>query len=141
MRHHALSHSQLGRRPRPVVSLAAPVKTFGSLLVWLALILLFTGGYILQQDLSNPLNADSSSLLFAAFFLAIAAILLFYLVYRRRTPWHNTMQRMRPHRHAEVRESGIAEPLLPAAAPPRQVAACETTRHCRRYVDSARIHL
>ena len=139
MRHHTLSQSQMTRRPRSVVSLAAPVKTFGGLLIWLALMLLFTGGYILHQELANPLEADSSGLISGAFLLAIAVILVFYLLYRRRTPWHSAVARPRPHLHGRVAKNGILEPV--AAAPPRQVAARETVQHYRRYVDSARIHL
>jgi uncharacterized BrkB/YihY/UPF0761 family membrane protein len=59
------------------------MRTFGSLVLFAALILLGVGAYILQEEFANPITAQSMGLLAAAFVMAVAMILLYYRVKTR----------------------------------------------------------
>jgi hypothetical protein len=54
-------------------------RTFGSLACFLALSLLGLGVYILVDTFANPIAAQAAAILAAAFIIALASIILFYL--------------------------------------------------------------
>jgi hypothetical protein len=54
-------------------------RTFGGLVSFLAVTFLCTGIYILDDAFANPLAAQAVALVGAAFIIALATILLFYL--------------------------------------------------------------
>ena len=56
------------------------VRTFGGLATFLVLTFLCAGIYLLEDAVANPLAAQAAALIFAAFIIALAAILLFYLI-------------------------------------------------------------
>jgi len=55
-------------------------RTFGSLAYFLAVLFLCLGIYILDDAFSDPVAAQAAALIVAAFSIALAAILLFYLL-------------------------------------------------------------
>jgi hypothetical protein len=55
-------------------------RTFGGLVSFLAVTFLCTGIYILDDAFANPLAAQAVTLVAAAFIIALATILLFYLL-------------------------------------------------------------
>jgi hypothetical protein len=55
-------------------------RTFGGLVSFLAVTFLGTGIYILDDAFANPLAAQAVTLIAAAFIIALATILLFYLL-------------------------------------------------------------
>jgi hypothetical protein len=55
-------------------------RTFGGLVSFLAVTFLCTGIYILDDAFANPLAAQAVALVAAAFIIALATILLFYLL-------------------------------------------------------------
>src|SRR6266852_7259869 len=55
-------------------------RTFGGLATFLVLTFLCAGIYLLEDAVANPLAAQAAALIFAAFIIALAAILLFYLI-------------------------------------------------------------
>lgn len=76
------SHGSLASRGRPA-------RTFGGLLAFAAALFLCCGVYLIAEPLIHPLTAHDAGVIVGAFTLALAAILLFYLVKpgasRRRT--------------------------------------------------------
>lgn len=55
-------------------------RTFGGLVSFLAVTFLCTGFYILDDAFANPLAAQAAALVAAACIIALATILLFYLL-------------------------------------------------------------
>src|SRR6266436_1264604 len=75
------------------------VRTFGGLATFLVLTFLCAGIYLLEDAVANPLAAQAAALIFSAFIIALAAILLFYLLRPE-----NGAPTPRPHRsrHREL---------------------------------------
>jgi hypothetical protein len=82
--------------PRPGRSLSARghfLKTFAGIGYCLAFSLLALGGYGMEEQFANPLEAHSAGLLFSASLIATAAILLYLLLHSFRqiadpiAPW------------------------------------------------------
>ncbi len=59
-------------------------RTFGGLTFFFALTLLCWGVYLLEDALAHPVTAQAAALISAAFIIALAIILLFYLLKPRR---------------------------------------------------------
>jgi hypothetical protein len=70
-----------GIRADSLVSRGGLVQTFGGLTIFVVVSFSGIGVYMIQNALANPLKANSPLLLAAAFLLALALILLYYLVY------------------------------------------------------------
>lgn len=79
-------HRGLGvpKTERPLVLRAAPRRTFRGLALFLVVVLSAAGINLLAANLTSPLRADAASLLAAAVSLALAAVLLCYLMSSRR---------------------------------------------------------
>jgi len=69
-------HNASYREERGLFERSTAARTFGSLGIFLVLILLGAGIYLLQQALTDPLGAESMSILAGAFILAIAAAMI-----------------------------------------------------------------
>jgi hypothetical protein len=63
---------------------AGLVRTFGSLAGFVVVTFLCCGLYILDDAIANPLNAGAAAVISAAFIIALAAMLLFFLIKPRR---------------------------------------------------------
>jgi hypothetical protein len=74
---HLFSRSEYPRRS--LVARGGLARTFGSLACFLALTFLGFGVYILADAFADPIAAQSGALVAAAFIIALASILLFYL--------------------------------------------------------------
>jgi len=68
------------RHSKPLVIRGGLARTFGGLASFLAVIFLCGGIYILEDALSNPVEAQAASVIAGAFSIALATILLFYLL-------------------------------------------------------------
>jgi hypothetical protein len=68
------------RSPKSLVIRGGLVRTFGGLATFLVLTFLCAGIYLLRDAVTNPLAAQAATLIFGAFIIALAAILLFYLL-------------------------------------------------------------
>ena len=80
-------HRILGVRPsKPLVVRGGIAHTFGGLASFLVVTLLCGGIYILEGALANPLDAGGAPVISAAFIIALAAMLLFYLIKPRKRP-------------------------------------------------------
>lgn len=69
-----------GRDKLPLVVRARFETTFFGIGTFLAVVLLFTGGYLLAETFLNPLGASDMGLIAAGFVLALSSFLLVYLV-------------------------------------------------------------
>jgi hypothetical protein len=76
------------RSPKSLAARGGLVRTFGGLATFLVLTFLCAGIYLLEDAVANPLAAQAAALIFAAFIIALAAILLFYLSGRRMARQH-----------------------------------------------------
>ena len=75
----AIHHSLKARPPKPLVVRAGLGRTFGSLAGFLALLFLSVGIYLLTDAFAHPVDAEAAALITAAFAIALAALLFFYL--------------------------------------------------------------
>ena len=60
------------------------LNTFAGLALCVALSLLTLGGYLIEQQFENPVQAQSGGLLFAALLIATATTLLYFLLHSSR---------------------------------------------------------
>jgi hypothetical protein len=74
-----LHHVSNGRLTKPLVVRAGLPRTFGSLIFFLAGMFLCLGIYILEDLFAHPVDAAAAALIAAAFVIALAILLLFYL--------------------------------------------------------------
>jgi hypothetical protein len=68
------------RRAKPLVVRGGLARTFGGLASFLAVIFLAWGTYVLDDAFANPIAAQAAAVIAAAFSIALATILLFYLL-------------------------------------------------------------
>jgi hypothetical protein len=68
----------------PLVVRASPPRTFWSLGAFVELGLIFCGVYLLAEASLEPLEADGASIISAGVILALASVLLFYMIRPRR---------------------------------------------------------
>jgi hypothetical protein len=66
--------------PKSLVIRGGLVRTFGGLATFLVLTFFCAGIYLLRDAVANPLAAQAATLIFGAFIIALATILLFYLL-------------------------------------------------------------
>jgi hypothetical protein len=71
-------------------------RTFGGLATFLVLTFLCCGIYILEDAFSDPLAAQAAALIFGAFIIALATILLYYLVKPGSVPRRIRKERRHP---------------------------------------------
>jgi len=78
---HRTSHAHPSRS---LAVRAGLVRTFGSLAGFAAITFLCAGLYILDDAFANPRDAGAAAVLSAAFIIALAAMLLFFLIKPKR---------------------------------------------------------
>ncbi|MGB2590720.1 MAG: hypothetical protein WBG02_00780 [Candidatus Acidiferrum sp.] len=84
---------------KPLVIRGGLVRTFGSLVSFLALIFLLLGFYLLREAFAHPLDAQATGVLAAALSITLSVILFFFLL--RPKPRHGQRSRMARFRRAE----------------------------------------
>jgi hypothetical protein len=114
MRLEALHRAPPQRPPKSLAVRGGLVRTFGGLATFLVLTFLCSGIYILEDAFSDPLAVQAAALIFGAFIIALATILLYYLVKPRREL--SRVRKQRPHpaerlpKHAFVDEVSLVAP-------------------------------
>jgi hypothetical protein len=68
------------RHSKPLVVRGGLARTFGGLASFLAVLFLCGGIYILEDALANPVAAQPAAVIAGAFSIALATILLFYVL-------------------------------------------------------------
>src|ERR1700686_2833444 len=128
--HHALPV----RPSKSLVVRGGLARTFGGLASFLVVTFLFGGVYPIQDAFANPLEAGGAALISAAFIIALAAILLFYLIKPRKRP--RTTSDARAFDSAAV----AVQPFFNSAAgAARQDNLRNNLAYQRFYVDHCRI--
>lgn len=120
--------------PKPLVVRAGLSRTFGGLAAFAALALLSLGVYLLADALEHPLDAGSMALLVAAFAIALAILLFFFLFKPHRV---SAMSQHWPPEDSVSRRNDALSPVLPAAA--RRSRFRMDLPYQRAYVDRSRI--
>jgi len=109
MRVRTLRRRLRSGRSKPLVVRAGLTRTFGGLASFLAILFLCLGVYVLNDALSNPVEAQAAAMIAGAFSIALATILLFYLLKPGSRPRSATgPHRSRTRSNVEHRESGRA---------------------------------
>jgi hypothetical protein len=65
---------------RNLIARSRPARTFASLAAFVALVFLASGLYLITQPLIDPLSVHDAGIVAGAFVIALASILLFYVV-------------------------------------------------------------
>ncbi|HXY26024.1 MAG TPA: hypothetical protein VEI73_15310 [Candidatus Acidoferrum sp.] len=119
---------------KPLVVRGGLGRTFGSLVIFLALTLLAFGGYILADAFAHPVDAQAAGLITAAFIIALGLLLLFYLLKPRKSAG---AVRRRAHRHRS------AKAMMAASRIPSKTTGMDEPQadlaYQRVYVDHSRI--
>jgi hypothetical protein len=89
-----------GRSKTPLVVRASFPRVFLSLGVFLEIVLLFCGSYLLADAILQPLDAGTFSIVGGGMFLGLAAVLLFFLAWP---------EKKRSISHREKHVEGILE--------------------------------
>jgi hypothetical protein len=135
MRNGVLHHVTNGRPSKTLVALGGLPRTFGGLAGFLAGMCLCLGIYILADLFAHPVDAQAAALIAAAFVIALAIMLLFYLF----KPGKNS--RKDDYHSPRIRSNSLAkQPLLKGAS--RRDRGDELRRNLayqRVYVDPSRI--
>jgi len=119
--------------PRSLSARGQCLNMFAGIGFFLVFALLALGGYLIEQEFANPMQAQSVGLLFAALLIATASTLLYYLLHFSRKSRHDiaplTATVSWEQKNAVVARSA-SRTRLAADLPPRG-----------RYVDRARIRI
>lgn len=83
------------REERGLFERSTAARTFGSLAIFLVLIFLGAGIYLLQQALANPLGAEAVSILAGAFILTLAVVMIGLLFTPRKKSLVTATRRIR----------------------------------------------
>lgn len=120
--------------PKPLVVRAGLSRTFGSIAGFAALGFLSLGVYLLADAFAHPVDAEAAGVIVAAFAIALAILLLFFL--------------FKPKANTAMFESGAAEEIVPRTTKARSTASSAAARlkdlrvdlpYQRAYVDRSRI--
>src|SRR5258706_12674402 len=109
-------HHPLGVRPAKSLAIRAGlVRTFGSLAGFVVVTFLCWGLYILADAFAHPIEAGAAAGVSAAFIIALAAMLLFFLIKTQRRSRTGGPVRSLASPHPPTRP--IVKPVAPAAYP------------------------
>lgn len=121
------------RSAKPLVVRAGLSRTFGSLAAFAALALLSMGTYLLGDAFAHPVDAQAAGLIVAAFAIALAILLLAFLLKPR---WTRGMFR---HRAGRELVPGRANALPSSPAVIARSSDSRLDLPHERYVDRCRI--
>ena len=134
MRFEALHHNPPQNSPKSLAVRGGLARTFGGLATFLVLTFLGSGIYILEDAFANPLAAEGAGLIFGAFIIALATILLYYLVRPRGEPHRSREER--PRQAVVLQKQKFIEEVSLVA---RRDDSREDLVYQRVYVDHSRI--
>lgn len=86
MRFETLHRGPAQHAPKSLAVRGGLVRTFGGLATFLVVTFFCSGIYILEDAFADPLAAQAAALIFGAFIIALATILLYYLIRPRTEP-------------------------------------------------------
>jgi hypothetical protein len=123
---------------RTLATRGRAMHTFGSQALFVALLLLSLGAYMIQEEFANPIATQSIGLFAAALVLATAAMLLYYRVATRASRWNKTAKAEVPirSRAGNVARRATQNRAAPAGPPGR---VQRSLPYQRWYVDPVRV--
>jgi hypothetical protein len=131
MRDAIIQHVSSVRPPKSLAVRGGLARTFGGLAGFVVVTFLSGGFYILQDAFANPLTEGAAALIAAAFIIALAAVLLFFLI--------KPITRPRATRQAGSVDDAAAPAARPIFKPAPRAARPEPLRsnlaYQRFYVD------
>lgn len=136
MRPEVLHHSSARRPPKSLAVRGGLARTFGSLATFLVVTFLCSGIYILEDAVANPLAAQAAALIFGAFIIALATILLYYLIKPGKDP--RVIREHHPRQAAGPSEQEVLEEVSVSA---HRDESGKDPAPQRVYVDHSRIRL
>jgi hypothetical protein len=136
MRLEVLHHTSAQRPPKSLAVRGGLARTFGGLATFLVVTFFCSGIYILEDAFAHPLAAQAAALISGAFIIALATILLFYLIKPGKQP--RMMRQERPGHAAVLSEQEFLEGVSLLA---RQDDSRKDLVYQRVYVDHSRIRL
>jgi hypothetical protein len=134
MRGGVLHHTSSVRPSRSLVARGGLARTFGGLASFLVVTFLCSGIYILADAMANPIAAQAAAVIAGAFIIALATILLFYLIKPEKKPRAAGLQHARDAISAAKRPLFGEASWMTAGEDPRRDLAYQ-----RLYVDHSRI--
>jgi len=99
-----------GRARKSLLIRGGAARTFGSLVAFLATLMLAVGAYLLAEMIAHPLEGETSETIGAAVLIALAAVMIFYLVEPRATA---RLRRRRALKCQPPRTATLHLPLTP----------------------------
>ena len=129
-----LHHSAKLHAPKPLVVRGGLRRTFGSLAGFTALALLSLGVYLLADSFAHPVDAEGAAVIVAAFVIALALLLLFFLFSHRKIPMTFPDQAL-----GHSASSGVNVPSGEKGAKAPRNALRVDLPYQRAYVDRSRI--
>jgi len=121
-------------RSKPLVVRAGLTRTFGGLATFLAVLFLIAGLYILNDALSNPVQAQAGAMIAGAFSIALATILFFYLLKPT-----SCLRSVAVHHRSGMRSSEERMAFRDASLMEREADSRRDLVYQRIYVDPSRI--
>ncbi len=110
------------------------VHTFGSLAGFIVVTFLCVGLYILEEAFAHPLDAGAAAVITAAFIIALAAMLLIFLLQPGKR-----IRTASPDRFTDCATTGVKPVSKPVAGAIRQDHLRSNLSYQRFYVDHSRI--
>jgi hypothetical protein len=113
---------------------AGPARTFGGLAGFVVVTFLCWGLYILADAFAHPLGAGAAAVISAAFIIALAAMLLFFLIKPKRGSLMAS-----PHCALDSASPTVRPILKPVARAVQRDHSRDNLTYQRFYVDHSRI--
>jgi hypothetical protein len=136
MRLEVLHRTSARRPPRSLLVRGGLARTFGSLATFLVVTFFCSGIYILEDAFAHPLAAQAAALISGAFIIALATILLYYLIKPGNEP--RVIRQDHPQHAALSSEQEVLEEISLSA---RRDDSGKDPASQRVYVDHSRIRL
>jgi hypothetical protein len=136
MRLEVPHHTSAQHSPKSLLVRGGLARTFGGLATFLVVTFFCSGIYILEDAFAHPLAAQAAALIFGAFIIALATILLFYLIKPAKQP--RMARQKHPGHAAALSEKEFLEEVSVLA---RQDDSRKDLVYQRAYVDHSRIRL
>ena len=134
MRRRAIHRASGAHASKSLAIRAGLVRTFGSLAGFVVVTFLCWGLYILADAFAHPIEAGAAAVISAAFIIALAAMLLFFLIKPQRRTRTASPVRSLDSPHPATRP--IVKPVARAA---HQDNSRNNLTYQRFYVDHSRI--
>jgi len=134
MRCRVIHRTSSVRPSKSLAVCAGLARTFGSLAGFVVVTFLCWGLYILADAFAHPIEAGAAAVISAAFIIALAAMLLFFLIKPQRRFWTAS-----PDRPLDSASPAVRPIFKPVARAAQRDNSRNNLTYQRFYVDHSRI--